>query len=297
MSYSNRFVTNDPLSVGECKNETCYKPTSKELKYHTRTDDCWVSINGIVYNISKYNKDLKDLWKRKANEKRIMEIRSNPSITSQETEKITEKYNNRIEYINKYKLGLTCGKKYENRNEKNIFHKDLDYQNYSIGILKYYKLFKLLKVLLNFLVLIAIYYILLNKMDNSYIKTYVLIPLVLYMLYNIYQFIDIYMNRLIKMSKIENEIDNTKNISSVTTFSITAVKIREILTEIEQRLLFIVLLTLLIVFIIIYGMYSNIGNLYILITIIGIVLLYIFYDIMKKKLNKDQPRRWKPPVS
>ena len=40
-----RFNTNKPLKVGECDGNTCYKPTSKELKSHDRKNNCWIGTN------------------------------------------------------------------------------------------------------------------------------------------------------------------------------------------------------------------------------------------------------------
>ena len=293
MSYSNRFVTNVPLRTGECKNETCYKPTTKELKYHSNKEDCWVTINGVVYNVSKYKKDLKEKLTKRENEKYELEL-TESGLTQDKKDKLEDQHKERMKYINNYKLGLICGKKYENRNENNIFHKDLNYKNYSVGALKYYKLYKLLVVLLNFLVLVAIGYIMLNKMDNNYIVMYVLLPLIFYMLYSVYKFTDVYIGRQVKVARTENEI---KNVSSAAPSSITLLKMKNVLKELEQRVLLIFLMLLLIVIVIIYGMFKKIENLYILITIIGIILMYVLLDMIKTKISKDEPRRWKSPSS
>lgn len=295
MSYSKRFVTNDPLSLGECKNETCYKPTSKDIKHHTRKEDCWVNINGVVYNVSKYKKNLKEKLTRKENE--YYNLMKEGLSTEQEINELNIKHQENLEYINSYQLRLICGNNYENLNEKNIFHKDLDYKNYSIGALKYYKLFKLLKVLLNLLVLVAIAYIIMNKMDNYYIITFILLPLIFYMLFNVYKFLNVYLERQNKVAKTENEINDEKNIKSTASFSITLSKVIEILNEIQQRALLLFLILLLIIVVLIYGIRNKIENLHIILTIISIIVIYILFAIIKTKLNKEIEPRWNSPKS
>ena len=59
--YSKRFNTNDPLRVGQCKNDICFTPSYSDLKHHNQKNNCWVGINGKIYDITKYKKSTKQV--------------------------------------------------------------------------------------------------------------------------------------------------------------------------------------------------------------------------------------------
>ncbi len=343
--YSKRFVTNDPLRVGQCKSDVCYKPTYKELKSHSRKDNCWIGINGKIYDVTKYKQALKIELNKKVkimeteynDEKNIIltdntqydvcaiddnlessrmcefKDKSGNYLTDDEVENTcnntdankvtTDKLKSNCNYLkSKYnflkynKLGLLCGKHYDNVNEKNIFFDDVDHTNYVIGEIKYYRLYKLINLLLNILVIVAIFYIIKYKMNNNYIVTYVLLPLVLYILYCVYKYTEIYFDRHIKHKRIQNEIykNDVKEVSS-NNFSIE--KVRDILQEIEQRLIAKLLLLGLIVVIIIYGLYNNMSNIIIMVTLLSLIFLYFFYLALKNRLYRDYKPRFLAPTS
>tara|TARA_B110000238_G_C16108465_1_gene431585 strand:- start:682 stop:1725 length:1044 start_codon:yes stop_codon:yes gene_type:complete len=347
MDYSKRFITNDPMRVSECKNDNCYTPTYNQLKSHSRKDNCWIGINGKVYNITKYKEDLKKIQNKLKKDSEIEyvnnkiiiltdyktnnsedytkctidnkissnmckvikndnyikneEIENNCGNSSQDKEIIKKlketcniyKYEIELLDVKNYKLGLLCGKHYDNINEKNIFYRKLDYKNYIIGEIKYYKFYKLFIIFFNFLVLVAIFYILKYKMNNYYML-YILLPLILYVLYCVYKYIEIYFDKEIKSRKIKNEIYKN-DITNINTFSIE--KISEILKEINQRLISKILILLLIIFIIIYGLIGDVKNIKVILTIICIIVLYLFYVKLKNKLYKDYEPRFSSPNS
>lgn len=343
--YSKRFVTNDPLRVGQCKSDVCYKPTYKELKSHSRKDNCWIGINGKVYDITKYKQAFKTKSNKKVdemkdyylNEKNVIlsdntqydvctiddnlkssrmcefKDKSGNYLTDDEvqntcnnsnankitTDKLKSNCNNlksKYDFLKYNNLGLLCGKHYDNVNEKNIFFDDVDHNDYVIGEIKHYRLYKLINLLLNILVIVAIFYIIKYKMNNNYIVTYVLLPLVLYILYCVYKYTEIYFDRHIKHKKIQNEIykNDVKEVSS-NNFSIE--KVRDILQEIEQRLIAKLLLLGLIVLIIIYGVYNNMSNIIIMVTLLSIMFLYFFYLALKNRLYRHYKPRFLAPTS
>ena len=343
--YSKRFVTNDPLRVGQCKSDVCYKPTYKELKSHSRKDNCWIGINGKVYDITKYKQAFKTKSNKKVdemkdyylNEKNVIlsdntqydvctiddnlkssrmcefkgtngnyltddEVQNtcnNSNANKITTDKLKSNCNNlksKYDFLKYNNLGLLCGKHYDNVNEKNIFFDDVDHNDYVIGEIKHYRLYKLINLLLNILVIVAIFYIIKYKMNNNYIVTYVLLPLVLYILYCVYKYTEIYFDRHIKHKKIQNEIykNDVKEVSS-NNFSIE--KVRDILQEIEQRLIAKLLLLGLIVVIIIYGVYNNMSNIIIMVTLLSIMFLYFFYLALKNRLYRHYKPRFLAPTS
>ena len=342
--YSKRFNTNDPLRVGQCKNDICFTPSYSDLKHHNQKNNCWVGINGKIYDITKYKNALKTELNKKVklmkteydNEKNIIlqdntqyscniddnlnsdkmchlkdsnnnylndsDIGSSICGNSENTETTDRLISNCNNFKSKYnflkynELGLICGKHYDNVNEKNIFFDDVDYNDFVIGEIKYYKLYKLLNIFINILVLCAIFYIIKYKINNNFIVIYVLIPLVLYVVYLVYKYIEIYFDRNIKHKKIQNKIyKNDVKEASSNNFSIE--KVRDILQEIEQRLIAKLLLLGLIVVIIIYGVYNNMSNIIIMVTLLSIMFLYFFYLALKTRLYRDYKPRFLAPTS
>lgn len=342
--YSKRFNTNDPLRVGQCKNDICFTPSYSDLKHHNQKNNCWVGINGKIYDITKYKNALKTelekkvkLMKTEYNNEKNMILQDNTeysctiddnlnsdkichlkdennnylnesdigssicrnSENTETTDRLISNCNNlksKYNFLKYNELGLICGKHYDNVNEKNIFFDDVNYNDFVIGEIKYYKLYKLLNVFINILVLCAIFYIIKYKMNNNFIVTYVLIPLVLYVVYLVYKYIEIYFDRHIKYTKIKNEINNTKQ-TTISNNKISIEKAKDVATEIQQRLIGKLLLLILIVAVIIYGKFSNVTTINVLFTIIFIIFIYFFYAAIKEKLYEDVEPRFGAPTS
>jgi len=344
-----RFNTNKPLKVGECDGNTCYKPTSKELKSHDRKNNCWIGINGTIYNITKYRQALKiklDNKKKTAeeeynNNKNIIltdynleynrdyntcninsdisssnickfQLSSNNNnvegsqinnLCGQSEEDMNirkELLNNCKKYemskffdIKNYKLNLLCGNHYNNINEKNYFFPEVDHSKFVIGELKYYNLYKLLIILVNISTIASIFYILKYKMDNLYIN-YVLLVLIIYIFYFVYNFIQVYFDRHNKHTKIQNQIyKNSVNEVNDNSFSIE--KVKQILIELQQRLMAKILLVVLIVLIVIYCSFNDIKNITIIVTIVSIIFMYLFYLALKNRLYRDYKPQFRRP--
>ena len=343
--YSKRFITNDPLREGQCKSDVCYKPTYNELKSHTTKDNCWIGINGKIYDITKYkqafktksNKKLKIMEMEYNDEKnvilsdntqydvctiddtltssRICEFKSSSGnyltdnelentcnnsnankVTTNELKKNCYNLKSKYDFLKYNNLGLLCGKHYDNVNEKNIFFPDVDHNDFVIGEIKHYRLYKLINLLLNILVIVAIFYIIKYKMNNNYIVTYVLLPLILYILYSAYKYTEIYFDRHIKHKKIQNKIYKN-HVKKTTSNNFSIDKVRDILQEIEQRLIAKLLLLGLIVLIIIYGLYNNMSNIIIMITLLSLIFLYFFYFAFINRLYRDYKPRFIAPTS
>lgn len=342
--YSKRFNTNDPLRVGQCKNDICFTPSYSDLKHHNQKNNCWVGINGKIYDITKYKNALKTELNKKVNEMKteynneknmILQDNTEYSCTiddnlnsdkichlkdennnylnesdigssicrnsenTETTDRLISNCNNlksKYNFLKYNELGLICGKHYDNVNEKNIFFDDVNYNDFVIGEIKYYKLYKLLNVFINILVLCAIFYIIKYKMNNNFIVTYVLIPLVLYVVYLVYKYIEIYFDRHIKYTKIKNEINKTKQ-TTILNNKISIEKAKDVATEIQQRLIGKLLLLILIVAVIIYGKFSNVTTINVLFTIIFIIFIYFFYAAIKEKLYEDVEPRFGAPTS
>lgn len=344
--YSKRFNTNDPLRVGECKNDICFTSSYSDLKHHNQKNNCWVGINGKIYDITKYKNALKTKLNKKVklikmeydNEKNIIltdnstypctiddnlnsdkmcqlkdpnnnnyltdeevqnKCNNNNQVNKQTTNDLKSNCNDlksKYNFLKYNELGLICGKHYDNVNEKNIFFDDVNYNDFVIGEIKYYKLYKLLQIFINIFVLFAIFYIIKYKMNNNFIVTYVLIPLVLYVVYLVYKYIEIYFDRHIKYTKIKNEINKTKQ-TTILNNKISIEKTKDVATEIQQRLIGKLLLLILIVAVIIYGKFSNVTTINVLLAIIFIIFIYFFYTAIKRKLYEDVEYRFGAPTS
>ena len=344
--YSKRFNTNDPLRVGQCKNDICFTPSYSDLKHHNQKNNCWVGINGKIYDITKYKNALKTELNKKVklmkmeydNEKNIIltnnsayrctiddnlnsdkmcqlkdpnnnhyltdeevqnKCNNNNQVNKQTTNDLKSNCNDlksKYGFLKYNELGLICGKHYDNVNEKNIFFDDVNYNDFVIGEIKYYKLYKLLNIFINILVLCAIFYIIKYKINNNFIVTYVLIPLVLYVVYLVYKYIEIYFDRHIKYTKIKNEINKTKQ-TTILNNKISIEKTKDVATEIQQRLIGKLLLLILIVAVIIYGKFSNVTTINVLLAIIFIIFIYFFYTAIKRKLYEDVEYRFGAPTS
>ena len=342
--YSKRFNTNDPLRVGECKNDICFTSSYSDLKHHNQKNNCWVGINGKIYDITKYKNALKTELNKKVkllkmeydNEKNIILTNNstysctiddnlnsdkmchlkdannnyyltdtqvvqntcnNNLVNTQTTNSLVSNCNDlksKYNFLKYNKLGLICGKHYDNVNEKNIFFDDVNYNDFVIGEIKYYKLYKLLQVFINIFVLFAIFYIITYKMNNNFIVTYILIPLVLYVVYLIYKYIEIYFDRHIKYTKIKNEINNKKQ-TNISNNTLSIEKVKDVIVEIQQRLIGKLLLLILIVAVIIYGKFSNVTTINVLLAVIFIIFIYFFYTAIKEKLYEDVEPRFPSP--
>ena len=147
-SYSARFISNERTLPNLNTNNKMQDFTLKQLSGYNKSDTCLIGVNGKVYNITKYKKDLQD------------------------------DNNSRVN------LNLKCGKNYNNVNEANIFKNNFTvYKKYQVGKIKYYNLMIVLSILLKFVIVglfIAAY-----RYTNNF---YVLLPLLVYLLINIYIF-------------------------------------------------------------------------------------------------------------
>jgi len=134
---SNRFITNKSLSNKK-------KISYTDILKHNKSNNCWVSLNDNVYDLSKYKEFLKN-----TKNKHII-------------------------------FGLNCGENYDGINEKNmISHHEAEYKNFIIGKVKYYYLYKFLYI---FIKLLAIVFLLFTyKKTNNIIA---IIIIILYIAYN-----------------------------------------------------------------------------------------------------------------
>ena len=201
---SSRFITNYDINFNN-KCDNCRKISFNDVSHHSRKGDCWVPINGIVYDITKYKKDLRE--KREEKERDRYELIETPSAEE------TKKHENNMKSIKNYKLNLTCGNKYENRNEDNIFiHSrsknsqnnqneiDINYKDYKVGEVKNYLLYKFLQILFIITLMISIV-VLFYKKKNIYI----LIPLLILIIYGMYMYMSMYTEKNRVTKTIQNE--------------------------------------------------------------------------------------------
>lgn len=147
-SYSGRFISNERTLPNLNTNNKIQDFTLKQLSSYNKSDTCLIGVNGKVYNITKYKKDLQD------------------------------DNNSRVN------LNIKCGKNYNNVNEANIFKNNfVGYKDYQIGNIKYYNQMIVLSILLKFVIIglfIAAY-----RYTNNF---YVLLPLLIFLLINMYTF-------------------------------------------------------------------------------------------------------------
>tara|TARA_Y100000593_G_C4114174_1_gene239427 strand:- start:4 stop:594 length:591 start_codon:yes stop_codon:yes gene_type:complete len=57
-SYSGRFISNKHLNVDKDCTNNCKKYTKKSIANNNRKNNCLIAVNGKVYDITKYKKDL-----------------------------------------------------------------------------------------------------------------------------------------------------------------------------------------------------------------------------------------------
>jgi hypothetical protein len=129
-SYSNRFITNKYNTIDENCKGNCLNYSMNQVSKHNSKYNCMISVNGKIYDITKYKKYL------------------------------NQNGGNNI-------LNIKCGNNYDNVNEANMF-RDTIYRDYIIGDIKYYNLMKILKILFKLIILvlfIAIY----KKTNNKYV--------------------------------------------------------------------------------------------------------------------------------
>ena len=154
-SYSGRFISNQKTSPNTSMENQKQQFTLKEVSSHNRSNSCLIGVNGNVYNITKYKKDLDDK---------------------------TDTNNN---------LNIKCGKNYNNINEKNLFTNDIiDYRDYKVGNIKYYYLMIIIKILLKISIIggfIGAYLYTKN--------IYVLLPLTIYLFFQMYSIYNNYWER------------------------------------------------------------------------------------------------------
>lgn len=116
-SYSGRFISNKRRLPNLETNNEMKDFTLKQLSGYNKSDTCLIGVNGKVYNITKYKKNLDN---------------GNTNIN----------------------LNLKCGKNYNNVNEANIFKNNFTvYKNYQVGKIKYYNLMIILNILFKFVII------------------------------------------------------------------------------------------------------------------------------------------------
>tara|TARA_Y100000389_G_scaffold41290_1_gene35969 strand:+ start:541 stop:1161 length:621 start_codon:yes stop_codon:yes gene_type:complete len=166
-SYSGRFISNQKTSPNVNMSDQIQKFTLKQISNHNRSNSCLIGVNGNVYNVTKY--------KNKINE-------------------LTEKNPN---------LNIKCGKNYNNVNERNLFTNDnIDYRDFKVGKIKYYNLMIILNILLKITIVIA--FIAAYKYTNN---MFVLLPLTVYLLFQMYSIYNNFWERQQSVNNRLNEID------------------------------------------------------------------------------------------
>ncbi len=142
-SYSGRFISNERRPLNLETNDEMKDFTLKQLSGYNKSDTCLIGVNGKVYNITKYKKNLDN---------------GNTNIN----------------------LNLKCGKNYNNVNEANIFKNNFTvYKNYQVGKIKYYNLMIILNILFKFVV-IGLFIAAYKYTNNIYVFLPLIIYLLIY---------------------------------------------------------------------------------------------------------------------
>ena len=301
-SYSGRFISNLEKDdyVGSGPNKCQLRDdkfTHEQVSKHNKADDCLVSVNGNVYDIDKYKKNIENNKPPGLNkvfldldcggnyevikEKDVFQLKKlktykNDGFFNNLKEKIKSKYyyddEQRIKNLNLDELNHELAKRDipyfdKNNTDEELLRKRILKDN---EIKKKNRIYALLAKLFIILILVSIFY----YTKNPYVL-YILVALVIYETYrNIYfLFLD------------KGFEKNCIDFGSGFHLKYSQFKIGEIKNYYLHSFIYYIILTILIIFIIIY--YKSSRNHYVLLTIV-LIFIYNFITMYKAYKIKNE---------
>ena len=142
-----------------------------DINDHNKFNDCWISLNKNIYNISDYKNDV-----------------------------IQKNHDKNIN------LGVRCGTNYKYIKPNKVFHFKPNSDNgkrYKVGEIKYYLLYQILHLLIQ----VALF-ILLFSLTVEYKSPIFMILLMIFIMYKCANLYTFYKNNRIKLENIKNETHN-----------------------------------------------------------------------------------------